>query len=525
MGNEFDYVAPVYIQPAIIQIGSMIINQQRINSKFISIKLKRADYFPGEYIEGNVILQNQTNTILSEILLHLYLNEGWNVIDEFPLNEYSNKIVISIYLGIAKILKIKLAPNNNLINLNPGTFNFPFKFKLPANIQPTLEYPMNGQRGYIRYYLKAQIVSPYVKGENNLFVFIKTKFRLFKYPLTFTSAPKVKKLGMIDQGSTSLNVSYQNYNYQIGSQIPFEVEIDNSQGKSKVKSVDIKLIRRIQYIRQIDRRIMFNLENIINTKSFAVNVPSNTVSQKFNYVMEINDTTLNKFSYMGAINPYPKLGNLFYAMPSAYSNIIRCEYFLVVSLDFSGLVTKGYLPKVILPIVLNHDPGKEKVKEKNEGIEEDEDLKKAIEASLEDMKKVDDINIINIKDDKNENKENKEIKENEGEINILNEIKNEKENEIKINNINNINNENNSSEIIKEDNKNEIKEDIKINNINNINNEKPEDDKDINNPTLFSAQNNNKNLPNNFSINDFDEDNESNMSEANKKKKTFSLFD
>ena len=335
----------------------------------------------------------------------------------------------------------------------------------------------------------------------------------------------VKKLGMIDQGSTSLNVSYQNYNYQIGSQIPFEVEIDNSQGKSKVKSVDIKLIRRIQYIRQIDRRIMFNLENIINTKSFAVNVPSNTVSQKFNYVMEINDTTLNKFSYMGAINPYPKLGNLFYAMPSAYSNIIRCEYFLVVSLDFSGLVTKGYLPKVILPIVLNHDPGKEKVKEKNEGIEEDEDLKKAIEASLEDMKKVDDINIINIKDDKNENKENKEIKENEGEINIINEIKNEKENEIKINNINNINNENNSSEIIKEDNKNEIKEDIKINNINNINNEKPEDDKDINNPTLFSAQNNNKNLPNNFSINDFDEDNESNMSEANKKKKTFSLFD
>ena len=91
------------------------------------------------------------------------------------------------------------------------------------------------------------------------------------------------------------------------------------------------------------------------------------------------------------------------------------------------------------------------------------------------MKKVDDINIINIKDDKNENKENKEIKENEGEINIIN--------------------------------------------------EKPEDDKDINNPTLFSAQNNNKNLPNNFSINDFDEDNESNMSEANKKKKTFSLFD
>ena len=516
MGNEFDYIGPGgYYQPMIIQNapmyqnGSMMVTQQ-IYSKALSINLKKFDYFPGETIEGTVVFQNQTNLILSDILVSLFMTQGWNVLDEMPQSQYENPLISNVYIGIAKLLKINLPPNNNLINLNPGTFNLPFKLKLPLNMQPSLEYPINEERGYLRYYLKVQLVSPYVKGENNMYLFIKTKFRLFKYPYIFTSSPKVKKLGMIDQGSTTLKVSYQNYNYQIGTQIPFDVEIDNSRGKSKVKSVDVKLIRRVQYKRAYDNKIIYNFETVINSKSFAVNVPNNTVSQKFNYVMEIKDNTMHKFNYMGNMNPYPKLANFFYALPSTYSKIIRCEYFMVVKLDFSGLITKGYLPKVVLPIVLNHDPEKEK----QEGINEDEDMKKAIEASLEDMNKIDDINVINVKEEKDEKNENNEIKNENDDDNNIN---NEKNDEIKLDNDNNNEENNNNINEIKENNNN-------INNINNIINEKPEDDKDINNPTLFNGQNNDK--PNNFSINDFDEDNESIINKAETKKKNkFSLFD
>ena len=133
MGNEFDYIGPGgYYQPMIIQNapmyqnGSMMVTQQ-IYSKALSINLKKFDYFPGETIEGTVVFQNQTNLILSDILVSLFMTQGWNVLDEMPQSQYENPLISNVYIGIAKLLKINLPPNNNLINLNPGTFNLPFK--------------------------------------------------------------------------------------------------------------------------------------------------------------------------------------------------------------------------------------------------------------------------------------------------------------------------------------------------------------------------------------------------------------
>jgi hypothetical protein len=253
--------------------------------------------------------------------------------------------------------------------------------------------------------------------------------------------------------------------------------------------------------------------------------------------MEVTDSTLNKFSYLGATNPYPSLVNLSQVMPSTFSPVIRCEYFLLITLQFNSFVTKNNLPKVCLPIVLNH----QSEQDFNLENKEDEDLKKAIEASLLDMKEKNDnkdldikddtndkngeeilfekpkedgeqipnneINTINIKDNNdnnidNNNLENNSKSNNQNNINIINnEIKEENNN----NNINNINineikeenNDNNNNNNIAKD---EMK---KENNINNINNKK-DDDEEIFNPYLLSSQNNN--LPNNFSINDNDDE-------------------
>ena len=93
MGNEFDYIGPGgYYQPMIIQNapmyqnGSMMVTQQ-IYSKALSINLKKFDYFPGETIEGTVVFQNQTNLILSDILVSLFMTQGWNVLDEMPQSQ------------------------------------------------------------------------------------------------------------------------------------------------------------------------------------------------------------------------------------------------------------------------------------------------------------------------------------------------------------------------------------------------------------------------------------------------------
>ena len=242
-------------------------------------------------------------------------------------------------------------------------------------------------------------------------------------------------------------------------------------------------------------------------------------------------------------------------MPSTFSPVIRCEYFLLITLQFNSFVTKNNLPKVCLPIVLNH----QSEQDFNLENKEDEDLKKAIEASLLDMKEKNDnkdldikddtndkngeeilfekpkedgeqipnneINTINIKDNNdnnldNNNLENNSKSNNQNNINIINnEIKEENNNnnnninnininEIKEENNNNINNIN-IKEIKEENNDNNNNNNIakdemkKENNINNINNKK-DDDEEIFNPYLLSSQNNN--LPNNFSINDNDDE-------------------
>ena len=58
-------------------------------------------------------------------------------------------------LFIFKIFKDKtkdeiLDKLNILINLNPGMFDFPFKFKIPDNLQPSFEYPLDSHSHFIQ---------------------------------------------------------------------------------------------------------------------------------------------------------------------------------------------------------------------------------------------------------------------------------------------------------------------------------------------------------------------------------------
>ena len=95
-------------------------------------------------------------------------------------------------LGIGKILNI----NGQLINLNPGIFNLPFKFKLPDYIQPSYEYPKQDKRGFLRYALQAKIISQYAQGEGAVGLFIKSRPLKLNNPLSYSSAVNVHKWGV-----------------------------------------------------------------------------------------------------------------------------------------------------------------------------------------------------------------------------------------------------------------------------------------------------------------------------------------
>ena len=498
MGNEVVYVNQPYCYPqGMIQPMMQPGMAQNQYQKQITIKLNKYDFFKGEIVEGAVLINTISSVVLNEIHLNLYLSENWSYPEGEPsMAELNNPILLTIKIGIGKILSI----NSNLINLNPGNYNFPFKFKLPDYLQPSFEYPKQGKKGSLRYILEAKLISPYVQGDGKAYIFIKSRPKILNCPLSYSSAANVHKWGMIDEGSTILKVSYQNSNYQMRGQIPITVEINNTRGKLQVKSVNVKAVRRVQFKKVQEAVVKFHLEDVMVNKVFAVSVPPNTNSQTYNYTVDLKEEKFTNFNYVGQSNPYPKLVDIAYAMPTTDGAAIKCDYFLVVTLSFTSFVTKGYVPKVIVPFTLTH----QLQDDYNLEQQEDDDLKKAIEASLLDMKDMKTVNEININEVENNQNQN-QIQNEE----ILDEQKGDGNNLID----DNIDFEN----MNQFDDNNDIQENDSLKNINNIKNEIMEINNSLNQIRNNVGNENNMNQGNNEynNINEINNINENNNQEIN----------
>ena len=378
MGNEYPNSNYNYQIPVVYQNSA----------KPMIINVKKADFFKDEYVDGSITLQNQLPIVLTDIYLNLYLLECWSYQETSSQTsgEINKQPLLCVKVGIRKILKI----DTELINLSAGIFNFPFRFKLPNYLQPSFEFPLPDHRGYLRYSLEAKFISPYVQGTTSIYIIVKARPKVLNSPLSFSSAMNIHKWGLFDQGTTILRVSYFTNNFKINESVPLKVEINNTRGKLKVTSCEVKVNRKVGYRKKNADLNQYELNNDINSKVFTVDVPP--MAQKtYNFIMEIKDKDISNLNYKNVENPYPNLMDLSYAIPSLDGTIINCHYNILVTLFFNSFVTEGYLPKVTLPISLTHQSQEEYNYEKIE----DEDLQKAIEASKLDIEK-----------DKNKNNKN-----------------------------------------------------------------------------------------------------------------------
>ena len=392
MGNEYPSYNSNYISGPVIQ------NQ----FKPMIITTTKVDYFKGEYVEGNITLNNQLPIVLSDIYLNLYLLESW-IYQETSSQSYgemNKQPLLCVQVGINKILKV----DTELVNLSAGYFNFPFKFQLPNYLQPCFEYPLPEKRSYLRYSLESKFISPYVQGSTSTYIIIKSRPSVLNSPLSFSSVMNVHKWGLIDQGTTQLKVSYLTNNFRINDNANLKVEINNTRGKLKVSNCEINVVRKVGYRKKQADNNQYLMENIIVNKNYDVNVePMN--QKTYNYTIELIDKDKNIFNYLNVQNPYPNLIDISYAMPTVDGTIIKCDYSINVILHFDSFVTNGYLPKVTLPISLTHQTQDEYNLEK----QEDEDLQRAIEASkieMDNQNYKNEFDLIDEENNKNENKNN-----------------------------------------------------------------------------------------------------------------------
>ena len=144
----------------------------------------------------------------------------------------------------------------------------------------------NNVRGYLRYTFRANIYSQFTKGVASLRFFVKANAKIYKTPLAFSSSTPM----IMNHGSTTLKASIKGTSYMIKGEIPFTVEIDNSQGKSNVKNVLVKLVRKVQLKKVQDIKDRFVIENVISARTYQVNLPPCSKSQVLNYIFQIDDT-------------------------------------------------------------------------------------------------------------------------------------------------------------------------------------------------------------------------------------------
>ena len=381
------------------------------NSTIINIELGKIDYFKGETILGEIILNVGLIPLsFHQINISLNLKEGWYYEtggEDATLYSEKNEIVLKTFqLNVRELLN--KTSNLELITLNQGKYYLPFNYKLSTLISPSLEYYMASGRGYLRYFLTAELISPYINsGEKNeiyeKLIIVKSHPKILKTPLVYSVETNVKKWGLLDKGNTKLYATYYKNYGVFDEMIPITVTVDNTKGDLNVTLIKIVLIRNINFLKYKSVSSFYFKSNVIELKS-NVSIKKEC-KETFNYQINLRDSNLTKKSFYKIDDPYSDIIDLNYLLPTVNGNLVRCEYVIKISCEFESLVTYNNRPRVFLPLNIGHQ-GKDDIndsfvnyKNKNEGFINMEEIKPENDKMFDDFVVVDD----NMNENKKEN--------------------------------------------------------------------------------------------------------------------------
>lgn len=349
------------------------------SAKLLKIALEKEKYFPGDEIKGEIWFEPSQQLIISEIIVRLHLYEGWTFQEtsERSQTDATSVVLTKLSMMMGQIMNIP----TTLVSFSPGQYHFPFTIQTPKELQPSFEFPMPNRRGFIRYSISAETVSPYIKTTEENPIIMKARPLVLNTPLFCSSCANVKKWGLFGKGTTILTATYPTNNYRIGDIVPLTVNVDNARGEMTVNSIKVKVIRKITFLKQNDTTKL-PIEKTIYNQSFNANVPPRMKDSQ-HYSICIRDGDLAVYNYNSVLNPYPFEKDLNQLMPSVDGVIVKCEYSVKATAYFNSFVSYDHRPRVILPLSITHQLIEDYKLEK----QEDEDLKKAIyQSQIEEVK-------------------------------------------------------------------------------------------------------------------------------------------
>ena len=338
---------------------SSFYNQIKLNENQYELKinLEKVNYFPGEVMNVKIQIISKTNIKLNfnslRICYFMKNIEYWQ--NKMNIKESNNQTPNGNNLNEKKdILKDKKNYYENIIlskeeeinNLNNLSNNYPnnklntsLKIQLPKDIKPSFEwYKDDNIYCFSRTILSISIPDLELNSYNHLFI-----KRAMPDSLSNINFQKIL-------GNESFLLFWQNDNikfdinspkncYSINDICPIQINIDTSQLKSELISINLSLKRKIKFMINGDQSVF------LNTSDYTEDLWENKIIldkkekiHNLNFEIPIKDKEkiINKKKLNFNIDlKIINKKNLTYLMPSYTGNNIKCEYFLKIKAIFA----------------------------------------------------------------------------------------------------------------------------------------------------------------------------------------------
>ena len=443
---------------------------QNIGLKGFRIIPKCYSLFIDDYIEGEVELTLSLQVAINDITLAFNSTQRWSAFfEEFNQSLCENKTdtIVPINLNF----KSQLKTDSELAVLKPGKYTFGFKFKIPNDINPSFEYPGKDGRAHLRYYLQANIISPFIKGSATTYLILKKRQKIeMNKQVELIAENNVHKWGLFNGGKTTFKITSLNGtdNFKFDEDAKFDINIDNTKGKMNTSEIKIVLTREVIFKTKIGQT-----KKTLNNEIFTQTVKAPTKSgenKSFPFTLSLKNIENKNFNFVGYDTPYSNISNINFFLTSIKAAVVDCIYSLKFTLYFEKFVKNNDRPRIIMNLNICHqtlDECKQEMNKKNENQKDNEEQDipsmEEIEKNKFDKPHEHDNNINNINYNNNNYGYNMNNNFNNNNININNFN----------NNNNNIINNLNNNDNINYNNNNQNNQIIDINEINEDNEPPP----------------------------------------------------
>lgn len=328
------------------QYGSLILQKNEL----MTLNLNKDGYYESQLVSGEIRLEPESEFILKEININIEMFQSFRVEESKNkyLNNYFQARIFSKKLNISKIFK---SQNSQNIKVKKGNYSIPFDIFLPEKIPPSFVYPVKNKSTFIRYIIAVELIS-----ENKTFItenhlLIRQRPFNIPSPMKYQDIKAIKSNGIINKGESGISLYISTNDMIINYPMKFSVEIDNKKCESNVKEINVKLFRIVTFIKN-NETIQDNV--LIIEKAYPIMCLKGEKSN-FNFDDIILRDELKKMDFIDKLNPYrDKIYDPNLLMPSLESKIIKCEYKLQVSLEYSDNVFEKYKPSISIPIYAVH---------------------------------------------------------------------------------------------------------------------------------------------------------------------------